>query len=101
DGTLVVEMADLEHPDRKFEPVRIEPEVLKQFRNNDLFGEGYTVVIPFWDFEKYRDVREVSFKMAFVPKSGGTAIYADPSKVTLNGQGDMPGIKQVKNTSVK
>jgi hypothetical protein len=98
DGSLLVKMADPIHPDRKFEPCMIDSETLKKLQRRDIFGWGYTVVVPFWDYETNRDVKELTIQVAYIPNSKNAApVFSDASRVTLGGQGDQPNVKQVSN----
>jgi hypothetical protein len=98
DGSLLVKMSDPAHPDRMFEPCLLDAETLKKLQRRDIFGWGYTVVVPFWDYESNKDVKELMMQVAFIPNNKNAApIFSDPSKVTLGGQGDQPKLKQVAN----
>jgi hypothetical protein len=103
DGSLTVELYDPSAHD----PATNEPKLLERWEidavtlnqkllKHDFFGWGYTLALP---FNTYRpDLTHVELRTRYQPKEGAP-MFAEPSSVTLAGQGDQPAITQTVNVS--
>jgi len=78
DGSLVVDLYDLTPRGPNSEPVmlqeqRYDPETLKRFVKEDLFGMGYTVYIPWTTYRP--DITQVNLILRYDPAKGQSLIH--------------------------
>jgi hypothetical protein len=78
DGSLVVDLYDLTPRGPGSEPVmlqeqRYDPETLKRFVKEDLFGMGYTVYIPWTTYRP--DITQVNLILRYDPAKGQSLLH--------------------------
>jgi hypothetical protein len=84
-GTVIVQMHDITQvaSGKAAEPMaqwRFDAERLKTLRHKDPIGEGYTLVLPWYEYRS--DIKEVRIEICFVPDKG-TPRYTQPQNLTL------------------
>jgi hypothetical protein len=101
DGTMVVDLFDptvvdpatgkARHVDRWL----IDNDTLNhKFLHRDLFGWGYTLVLPWSNYRP--DATRVEMRVRYQPKDG-SPLFAEPAVVTLGGQAGQPVPTQTAN----
>jgi hypothetical protein len=78
DGSLVVDLYDLTPRGPGSEPVmlqeqRYDPETLKRFVKEDLFGMGYTVYLPWLTYRP--DITQVNLILRYDPAKGQSLLH--------------------------
>jgi hypothetical protein len=86
-GSVVVQMHDITHlasgkPAEKMAEWRFDAERLRMLKRKDTFGEGYTLVLPWYEYRP--DIKEVRLQICYIPAKG-TPHYSEPQNVTLQG----------------
>lgn len=87
DGTLHVELYDVSPRGRApVEPKLLETwditaDLLQRFHKKDLFGDGYTIVLPWVEYRE--TITKVVLKSRFTPSAGPAPLFSDPATLNL------------------
>jgi hypothetical protein len=78
DGSLIVDLYDLTPRGPGSEPVmlqeqRYDPETLKRFVKEDLFGMGYTIYLPWLTYRT--DITQVNLILRYDPAKGQSLLH--------------------------
>lgn len=95
-GELLVQLFDMtaagpDSPPQKILEVRYDPIALKQLKRKDLIGEGYTLFLPWENFNPA--IKKVQVQVSYQPKNG-TPQYGDPTMVSLQTDQPLPSLTQ-------
>ncbi len=91
-GDLLVQLYDMTNvgpnsPPQKILEVLYDPASLKQVKRKDLIGEGYTLFLP---WENYNPaVKKVQVQVSYQPKNAA-AHFSDPTVVSLQTEQPLP-----------
>ena len=91
-GWVAVQLHDITHvasgkPAEKMAEWRFDAERLRLLKRKDPLGEGYTLVLPWYEYRP--DIKEVRLQICYVPEKG-TPRYSEPQNVTIQ-PADQPG----------
>jgi len=84
-GWVAVQLQDITHiasgkPAEKMAEWRFDAERLRLLKRKDPLGEGYTLVLPWYEYRP--EIKEVRLQICYVPEKG-TPRYSEPQNVTL------------------
>lgn len=89
-GQVVVDLYDVTAANQPARPCGrcvIDPATLHALRKRGIVGDGYTLFVDWPDYRP--EIAKVRVHLSFVPEHG-TAIFADPTVITLRGDGPIP-----------
>ena len=96
DGAILVQMFDASEvrpgtPPRKLVSWQFDPENLKRLKREDIAGNGYTLFLPWEEYDPA--IKKVQLQVVYYPKNG-SPYFASPQVMTLQGDGPPPTVIQ-------
>ncbi len=102
DGSLTVDLYDATPRGPNSEPVHLErweinPETLRQFLKQDIFGWGYTLVLPWGTYRP--EITTVNLITRYHPKTG-KELLAPTTSLTIDHSATLERVRASQNTQI-